>query len=1559
MASPKVQPVNIVLNVKGADKFKALNSAFRDLSKQAKLSDADIVKATKDIADFAEKAGNSEATIKGQIKALEGLRQQALQGGKAYTALTVDIKNLEDSLRGSSVALEDQRRSLVKIGSSSKVSAESLMVVINQLEQLKSQVRKDSAAYVQLTKDIKTFNNTLKETQVSAGRAGFTVSEFLTAKPEKITGQIKRLEEVIRSTKTKAEDLATALQKLELLRVGAGRSQTSFRAEVFSSTLGVEYFERLRKEYGNLEKTQAAISQRISEVNLELANVTGYERRRALTLELISLNKELRNSVESVMTAEKFQRLAVRQRASRNRAQLSGSGFLSFSQQADEYPARAKAKQKARNRLINEQELETTDKIFSTWVEAYEKIQDAARNHKIEMARIQKSQGDLLIEIQDKQAAEELAREKNQNDKLLDIFDQRLKQRDRVLQRSTAIKGSLGLSGRELSPFYQGIVGIGTSRASAEQARMGRTPQRALTDIIDVFNSDLDRTGDGFLDSERKLREAAIEFSGGSKKVRQAFESIALGKTPEGMFPRVGESSREYQQRLEISSYNLFDYIKNFGRKIKSTGDGFLDSEQKLREAAINFAGGSLEVRKAFEKIPLGKTPISMFPGSAESKESYMQRLRGGFSEFNLPNFVNFRKGTTRELQLVRQQLEEFRLDLDPLSASFERLEKRAVSSLKRIDRELARRSKGGRRGLSAGQFGQAAGATLSGGIFGGPEGFLGGAIGTALGGPGGAFAGAAVGAQLGQIRRQVGQFAEYSAEIAKLQIALRGAAGSQEEFNRAVEAARSATTELNVPQEAAIRGMTRLTAAVKGAGGQVSDAELVFRNVSSAIKATGGNAQDVASALTAMVQVFSKGKVSAEELSGQLGERLPGAVTKFAKANKLTLPELQKALKAGTVGLNELMRFIEALGEEYDGTSRKIASSSEEAGARLQIAYNEMRISIGSALEPIGAEFQNAFAQFIYEYTPELTAAAQAIGNAMLALSRVLKPILAGLASFAAVFAAGKLAALIKGVAASLGLFGATTKVAAGSVAALTAAMLTNPLFLGAAAVGGIVAGIVLITDALGKQRRELEALNNEMARRAPSLSANERNIAITANRRELDLVNREIKEFEKIREGDESGTVSSSIVQLKNRRLELLKAQRALTKSTVLRTSDTDFGSPKPESSGAGAGTRSKDISDLQLEAQLAKIIAGRREASYELRRKALRLSREAAVKASEELKPNQQILAILRASEEYRKGILQIQKEIAREEQKAFDAANKRAKERFKKEYGFAPDFDGKIFGELGDQKFDPEADSLIPTELETRIRDIKLELEELANPINAIVGGAAAIGEAFSQSFVDVISGSKSANEALSSFFADVGKYFLELATKIIAKMITMAILNSIVGLFPGGGSSAFGGLSNGSFFGGGGSALDYSGNFGAGFGFAEGGYAPGGFKAFRSGGMVSQPTVGLVGEGSESEYIIPESKMRESMNRYSRGVRGPGVIPENGGATTMEGEGNIAVAAPIDVRYTVERINQVDYVTADEFRRGMKQAAQQGASEGQQRTLYALRQNTTQRRRIGI
>jgi len=56
---------------------------------------------------------------------------------------------------------------------------------------------------------------------------------------------------------------------------------------------------------------------------------------------------------------------------------------------------------------------------------------------------------------------------------------------------------------------------------------------------------------------------------------------------------------------------------------------------------------------------------------------------------------------------------------------------------------------------------------------------------------------------------------------------------------------------------------------------------------------------------------------------------------------------------------------------------------------------------------------------------------------------------------------------------------------------------------------------------------------------------------------------------------------------------------------------------------------------------------------------------------------------------------------------------------------------------------------------------------------------------------------------------------------------------------------------------------------------------------------------------------------------------------------------------------IDVRYTVERINSVDYVTADQFQRGMQQAAQQGAQQGEQRTLRRLQNAPSARTRIGI
>jgi hypothetical protein len=241
----------------------------------------------------------------------------------------------------------------------------------------------------------------------------------------------------------------------------------------------------------------------------------------------------------------------------------------------------------------------------------------------------------------------------------------------------------------------------------------------------------------------------------------------------------------------------------------------------------------------------------------------------------------------------------------------------------------------------------------------------------------------------------------------------------------------------------------------------------------------------------------------------------------------------------------------------------------------------------------------------------------------------------------------------------------------------------------------------------------------------------------------------------------------------------------------------------------------------------------------------------------------------------------------------------------------------------------------------------LAQVRGEINQLADPINAAVTGANAIGSAFSQAFQGIATGTMTAQEALSSFFKSIGEAFVSMAAEIIAKQLVMITLQTILkalGAVPGGGGGSGGGISD-------------IGNWQQ-YAFDGPGVPFTPPAAFAEGGFVTGPTRALIGEGGEPEYVIPQSKMSAAMSRYSRGARGESVIPSSG--TSTESAGGTAVAtAPIDVRYTVERINSVDYVTADQFQAGMRQAAAQGAKQGEQRALSTLRQNTNVRRSVGI
>lgn len=316
--------------------------------------------------------------------------------------------------------------------------------------------------------------------------------------------------------------------------------------------------------------------------------------------------------------------------------------------------------------------------------------------------------------------------------------------------------------------------------------------------------------------------------------------------------------------------------------------------------------------------------------------------------------------GSISSLQSQRAAWATLRNQLSPASSAYREVGK----ELDRIEKKLQKvekRSRFSGRGLV-----QAAGAAVSGGIFGGPEGFIGGAIGGIFGGVGGAFAGAALGAQVGMLRQQAAAVAEYSAQLNLAKTTLAQASSGQEEYTRLLSVARQISSDYVVGLKETITGFAQVASAAKANNLSLEETETIYRGVIAAGVAFGKSQQDLDAIVTATVQVLSKGKLSAEELQGQIGERLPGAVAKFAEATGRTLPELSKALEQGKVPIKDFVDYTRKQVEDYDQIARIIGESPEKAGARLKLALDTAAENYGNFFLNIGSGFQDQITKIV-----------------------------------------------------------------------------------------------------------------------------------------------------------------------------------------------------------------------------------------------------------------------------------------------------------------------------------------------------------------------------------------------------------------------------------------------------------------------------------------------------------------------------------------------------------------------------------------------------------------
>jgi tape measure domain-containing protein len=177
------------------------------------------------------------------------------------------------------------------------------------------------------------------------------------------------------------------------------------------------------------------------------------------------------------------------------------------------------------------------------------------------------------------------------------------------------------------------------------------------------------------------------------------------------------------------------------------------------------------------------------------------------------------------------------------------------------------------------------------------------------------------------------------------LRFAAVGAAASEIEYLRKV------TNGLGLDFQTSATAYMKFAAAARQTSLEGEGARQIFEAVAKASTVMGLSASENQGVLLALQQMISKGTVSAEELRGQLGERLPGAFQIAARAMGMTTQELGKMLEQGKL-LSEdfLPKFARQLEQELGGAAEKAAERTDASLKRLGNAWEQLKQQIAGS---------------------------------------------------------------------------------------------------------------------------------------------------------------------------------------------------------------------------------------------------------------------------------------------------------------------------------------------------------------------------------------------------------------------------------------------------------------------------------------------------------------------------------------------------------------------------------------------------------------------------------
>lgn len=221
---------------------------------------------------------------------------------------------------------------------------------------------------------------------------------------------------------------------------------------------------------------------------------------------------------------------------------------------------------------------------------------------------------------------------------------------------------------------------------------------------------------------------------------------------------------------------------------------------------------------------------------------------------------------------------------------------------------------------------------------------------------------------------------------------------GSAEMAAKNFEYVRAEAKRLGLDLESTAKSYGQLSIAARQAGLPLETTREIFEGVTEASTAFGLSSEDNEGVLRALTQMLSKNVISAEELRGQMGDRMPIAMGVMAKALKMSTKELDKQMRSGNLIATEVLpkwaRQMKIAAREGGALGAGV-NTITAAQNRLNTVWTEAvdAFSGGGGKQAL-VDFLDMLSSGIQNLIPYFAALGNILSTAMKVVTYILEPI-------------------------------------------------------------------------------------------------------------------------------------------------------------------------------------------------------------------------------------------------------------------------------------------------------------------------------------------------------------------------------------------------------------------------------------------------------------------------------------------------------------------------------------------------------------------------------------